>query len=69
MGWRVTVTILAFFGSIIGIILWMFFYAEHFSIYQDIAVVIAFLIGFVAAMSATWAPWGMKQARRSNKEQ
>jgi hypothetical protein len=47
----------------------MFFYAEHFSIYQNIAVVIALLIGFVAAMGATWAPWGMKQARQSKKEQ
>jgi hypothetical protein len=65
MGWRVTASILAFFGSIICIILWMFFYAEHFNIYQNIAVVIALLISFVAAMGATWAPWGMKQLPHS----
>jgi len=65
MGWRVAVSILAFFGSIIGIILCMFFYAEHFNIYQNIAIVIALLIAFVATMGATWAPWGMKQVRQS----
>lgn len=64
MGWRVAVTILTFFVSIIGIILWLFFYAGNFSVYQNIAVIVAILIGFVAVMGATWASWGMKQGAR-----
>ena len=61
MGWRVATTILTFFASIIGIILWLFFYAENFNVYQNIAVVVVILLGFVAVMGATWAAWGMKQ--------
>lgn len=64
LGSRVTVSILAFFGSLMGIILWLFFYADKFSVYQNIAVVAVILLGFVAAMAATWAAWGMRQAER-----
>ncbi len=68
MGWRIAASILTFFGSIIGIILWLFFYAENFNVYQNIAVVVVILLGFVAVMGATWAAWGMKQgAWRSKK--
>ncbi len=72
MGWRVGISILTFFGSLIGIILWLFFYAQNFNVYQNIAVVVVILIGFIAIMGATWASWGMKQAQRGwqnkNKE-
>ncbi len=61
IGWRVTITILTFFASIIGIILWLFFYAENFNVYQNIAVIVVILLGFIAVMGATWASWGMKQ--------
>ena len=61
MGWRVSVTIIAFFASIIGIIVWLFFYAGSFSVYQNIAIVVVIILGFVAAMGATWAAWGMRQ--------
>ncbi|WP_148699843.1 hypothetical protein [Candidatus Nitrososphaera evergladensis] len=63
MGWRIALSILTFFGSVIGIILWLFFYAENFNVYQNIAVVVVILIGFMAIMGATWVSWGMKQQR------
>lgn len=70
MGRRVTVSILTFFGSIIGIILWLFFYAGSFNVYQNIATVVVILLGFIAVMGATWASWGMKQAaQRSSRRQ
>jgi hypothetical protein len=34
----------------IGIILWLFFYAENFNVYQNIAVVVVILLGFLAVM-------------------
>ncbi len=68
IGWRIAVTILTFFGSIIGIIVWLFFYASQFNIYQNIAIVVVILLGFIAVMGAVWASWGMKQARRESKE-
>ena len=64
MRWRVAVSIVTFFAAIIGIILWLFLYAGNFNVYQNIAVIIAILIGFVAVMGATWASWGMKQRER-----
>lgn len=63
MGWRVTISILTFFASIIGIILWLFFYAENYNIYQNIAIVVVICLGFIAVMAANWASWGIKQSR------
>jgi hypothetical protein len=70
MGWRVAISIITFFGAIIGIILWLFFYAGSFNVYQNIAVIAVILLAFVAVMGGTWAPWGMKQAawRDDNKK-
>ncbi|HXV46845.1 MAG TPA: hypothetical protein VD736_09245 [Nitrososphaera sp.] len=67
MCWRVAVSILTFFAAIVGIILWVFFFAGNFNAYQNIAAAVAILLGFVAVMGATWAVWGMKQARLSEK--
>ena len=61
MGWRVAVSIVTFFGSIIAAILWLFFYAGGFNAYQNIAVIVVIFLVFIAIMGATWASWGMKQ--------
>lgn len=62
MGWRVGVSIVTFFGAMIAVILWLFFYAGTFSVYQNIAVIVVIVLAFIAVMGATWASWGMKQA-------
>lgn len=62
MGWRVAVSIVVFFGSVIIAILWLFFYAANFNIYQNIAVVVVIFLAFIALMGATWASWGMRQS-------
>ena len=69
MGSRVAVSILTFFGSIIGIIVWLFFYAGSYSVYQNIAIVVVVLLGFMAVMGATWASWGMRQAAAAHKRE
>jgi hypothetical protein len=63
MGWRVTTSIVTFFGSLIVIIIWLFFYAENYTIYQNVAIVVVIFLAFIAVMAATWASWGMKQSR------
>jgi heme/copper-type cytochrome/quinol oxidase subunit 4 len=63
MGWRVTISIITFFASIILIIIWLFFYAENYTIYQNVAIVVVIFLVFIAVMAATWASWGMKQSR------
>ncbi len=62
MGWRVAASIVAFFGAIIAVIVWLFFYAGNFNVYQNMAVIVVIFLAFIAVMGATWAPWGMKQA-------
>ncbi len=61
MGWRVGVSIVTFFGAMIAVILWLFFYAGSFGVYQNIAVIVVIFLAFIAVMGATWASWGMKQ--------
>ena len=65
MGWRVAASILGFFSSIIGAILWLFFYATSYNVYQNIAIVAVIVMAFVAVMGAIWAPWGMRQAQKA----
>ena len=66
LGWRIGVSIATFFDSMIAVILWLFFYAESFSVYQNIALVVVILLAFIGIMGATWASWGLKQAERWN---
>ena len=47
MGWRVTISILTFFASIIGVIIWLFFYAGDYTIYQNVAIVVVIFLGFI----------------------
>jgi hypothetical protein len=61
MGWRVGVSSITFFISIIAVILWLLFYAGSFNVYQNVAISVVILLVFVAVMGATWAPWGMRQ--------
>jgi hypothetical protein len=61
MGWRLPMSIIAFFGSVIAVILWLFFYAANFNVYQNIAVVVVIFLAFIAVMGASWASWGTKQ--------
>jgi membrane protein YdbS with pleckstrin-like domain len=70
MGWRVAASIVTFFGFVIAVILWLFFYAMNFNVYQNIAIVVVMILAFVAVMGATWASWGMKQGlgQRSKEE-
>ncbi|HZY47691.1 MAG TPA: hypothetical protein VFE96_07840 [Candidatus Bathyarchaeia archaeon] len=62
MGWRVSVSIVTSFGLLISLVVWLFFYAGGFSIYQNIAIFIVIIMAFVAVMGATWASWGMRQS-------
>lgn len=61
MGWRVSMSIASFFGATIAVILWLFFFAGSFSVYQNIAVVAVISLVFVAVMGVTWASWGIRR--------
>ncbi len=59
---RIALSIIAFLGLIIFVIVWLFFFAIDLNVYQNIAIIIiGFLVffGIEAAMWATmWMKWG-----------
>lgn len=61
--WRVSLSIVAFFALIIFIILWLFFPATGFSVYQNLAIVIVSILIFFAVMGAVWVSFGLRLVR------
>jgi hypothetical protein len=59
MGWRTGGSTLTVFGVVIADILWLFFYAGGFTVYQNIAVFGVIFLVFVAVNGAMWAPWAI----------
>jgi hypothetical protein len=62
-GWRVSLTIIMGVGWLVFLILWLFFYAGVYNIYQNIAIFIVSLLIVGGVLGAAWAPWGMKHGR------
>lgn len=62
--WRVSLSIITFVGLVVFFILWLFFYAGQFTVYQNIAVLIVALLVFCGIMAAAWSSWGMKYGAR-----
>lgn len=65
--WRVSLSIIVFFAVIIFVVLWLFFYADAFTIYQNLAVLLAVILTFIAIMGAAWAYWGIKYGKKFEK--
>ena len=64
---RVAMSIIVFFGWLIFLVVWLFFYAGRFSVLENIGiVVVAFLVG-VAVLAVAWATWGMKYGKHMKK--
>jgi hypothetical protein len=64
---NIAVSVMSFFSLIAFLILWLFLFAGSFSIYQNIAVVIAAIIVFVAVMAASWISWGIRYEQKYGK--
>jgi len=62
--WRVSLSIIALFALIAFIVIWLFFYADAFTLYQNVAVTIAAFLVFLAAMGAAWVHWGIKYGKK-----
>ena len=66
--WRVSLTIIVFFAMIVFVVLWLFFYADAFTLYQNLAVLLVVILIFLAVMGAAWAYWGIRYGRQFDKE-
>ena len=58
--WRVALSILVAIGWLIFLIIWLAFYADDYSIYQNIAIFLVSILVMVAILGPAWAHWGMK---------
>lgn len=63
--WRISLSIIMGVGWLAFLILWFFFYAQNFSLYQNIAVFFASLLIIGGILGAAWAPWGMRRVTRT----
>ena len=67
-GWRVSLSIISVVGWLIFLIMWLFFYATNYNVYQNIAIFIVSILAFGGIMGATWAPWGIKHSHKFEKK-
>jgi hypothetical protein len=67
-GWRVAVSILIAIGWLSFLILWLFFYAGSYDIFQNLAIMIVSVLVGIGLLGAMWAPWGMRMARKAGVE-
>jgi len=66
MGWRVTVSVVTFFAAAIVAVLWLFFCAGGYTVYQNAAVIAVDLLAAAGVMGSVWASWGMKQEAKQS---
>lgn len=57
---RIAISILVFFGLLASLVVWLFFYADSFTVFQNIAIVIVMILAAVAVLAAAWVSWGLK---------
>ena len=62
MGWRVAASIMLGVGWFAFLILWLFFWAGGYDIYQNLAIIIVSIIIVIGALAAMWASWGLRMA-------
>ena len=63
-GLRVGISIITFFALIVFLIVWLFFYADAFTIYQNIAAILVSILIFIGIMAGSWASWGIKYGKQ-----
>ena len=61
-GWRVSTSIISAVGWLSFFIIWLFFYADRYSVYQNIGALIVSVIVFIGVNGAVWGTWAMRMA-------
>jgi len=62
--WRVGLSIAVVFGWLAFLIIWLFFYAGDFGVFQNIAIFLVSVLVGVGMLAAAWASWGIRYASR-----
>jgi hypothetical protein len=64
---RVAVSIAVGVGWLIFLVVFLFFYASNFNVYQNLAVFIISILVVGAILGPMWAYWGIKYAKALKK--
>ncbi|HVO77252.1 MAG TPA: hypothetical protein VMS79_00120 [Methanomassiliicoccales archaeon] len=65
--WRVSASILLGCAWLAFLIIWLFFYAANWDVYQNLAIILVSIIIVIGCLAAMWASFGMKMADRAEK--
>ena len=66
--WRVQVSVIIPFLTMIFLIIWFWFYAEPYTIWQNIAVILITLLVIGGILGSIWARWGMRHGKNFGKK-
>jgi hypothetical protein len=66
--WRIQTSIVIPFLAIVFLIIWFWFYAAPFTVWQNIAVLLITLLAVGGILGALWARWGMKHGWKFDKQ-
>ena len=65
--WRIITSIILPFASIIFLIIWFWFYAEPFTVWQNIAILLVDLLILGGILGIVWARWSMIHQKEMEK--
>jgi hypothetical protein len=64
---RVSLSIIVSIGWLVFLVLWFAFYASDYTVYQNIAIVLASVLIIGAILGASWASWSIKYGCKFKK--
>ena len=62
--WRVWLSMILAFILTIFLIVWFWYYAEPYTWYQNIAILLVSILIIGGVLGASWAPWGIKHGHK-----
>ena len=62
--WRAAVSAIVGIGWLIFVIIFLFFWAKYYTIYENIAIFLVSILVMAAILSPVWIIWGIRAARQ-----
>jgi len=63
--WRVSASIILGFGWLAFLVIWLFFYAQNWDVYQNLAIIFVSIVIVIGGLAAMWTSFGMRMADRA----
>lgn len=67
LAWRISTSIVSFFGWLAFFILWLAFYASDYNVYENLAIIILSIVAFVVLNVTVWVPFGLRFAGEEHR--